>query len=92
MHQNRMNIGDFYALNYFNVFNIFSRLGPIFAPNRHQRHQNFWRPLFRLFHDRYNLIGWDVVPFPNDATRKCYLEMGNFLFKIQTKMRFLEIL
>jgi len=39
MRENRMNIEDFYDLYYFNGFNILSRLGPIFAPNRHQRHQ-----------------------------------------------------
>ena len=39
MHQNRMNIGDFYDLACFNSLSYFNCLGPISRSNRHQRHQ-----------------------------------------------------
>ena len=45
-----------------------------------------------LFNNRNNLIGWDMFPFPDNARRKGDLEMGNFLFKIQTEVCFLKIL
>jgi hypothetical protein len=39
LHENPMDIGYFHDLVYFNCPSCFSRLGPISARNRHQRHQ-----------------------------------------------------
>lgn len=39
MHENRMNIGAFYDLAFFNCLAYFGCLGPISHQNRHQRHQ-----------------------------------------------------
>ena len=39
MRDNRMNIGDFYDLAFFNSFNPFALIAPISGQNRHQRYQ-----------------------------------------------------